>query len=120
MEERTKIALLTLLCFSPKNYAINFEYKSVSDFNELSSFENNYDTYIQDCLDNTGGGTRSIPCLITPNLWDRELNIYYSKLREMLSDEEKSLLKQSQLAWLKCRDKTLELNDTLIDTTYPC
>lgn len=121
----SKIVLSTLLFFSFKAYSIDFEYKSVDDLSELSSFESvddfesSYGDYIQSCLDNTGGGSGGTPCLIASKLWDRELNIYYSRLRKVLSEKEKDSLKQSQLVWLEDRDKTLEFNSILMDRVYP-
>ncbi|OLQ69922.1 hypothetical protein BIT28_10240 [Photobacterium proteolyticum] len=125
MKSRLNLVLVSILFYSFNVYAIDYEYKSVSDFNHLSSFKNiedfesSYGDYIQSCLDNTGGGSGGIPCLIASKLWDRELNIYYSKLRKMLSEKEKESLKQSQLTWLEDRDKTLKFNSILMDRVYP-
>jgi hypothetical protein len=51
-------------------------------------------------------------------MWDRELNIYYSKLLKILGEKEKKLLKESQLAWIKERDATIAFNSRLLDKKY--
>lgn len=106
------------------SYAIDYQYKDVKDFDVLSSFksieefEANYGKYVQDCLDNTYGGTGGIPCFIGYEMWDRELNIYYKKLHSQLDKNGKQLLKKSQKAWLKERDLNIEFNSLLLDKKY--
>lgn len=105
-------------------FAADYPYKKVDDFKTLESFksidefESGYKKYTQHCLDNTGGGSGGVPCLIGYEIWDRELNIYYSKLMKILGEQEKNLLKESQLAWIKERDKTIDFNSLLLDKKY--
>jgi uncharacterized protein YecT (DUF1311 family) len=105
-------------------FAIDYNYKKIDDFKTLESFksidefESSYAKYEQDCLDNTGGGTGGIPCLIGYALWDREVNIYYNRLMKVLGEKERELLKESQLEWIKERDKSIALNSRLLDDKY--
>jgi len=103
---------------------VAYPYKKVSDFRTLEffksvqEFESSYGKYVQDCLDNTGGGTGGIPCFIGYDMWDGELNIYYNRLMATLGKKEKNLLKESQLAWIKEREKTIDFNSSLLDLKY--
>ena len=121
---RKLIASIFFIMTMSQVHAVNFEYKKVNDFNILSSFntvhefEESYASYVQNCLDHTGGGTGGIPCFIGSKLWDRELNIYYKKLGEILNNKEKSLLKESQRAWIKERDASIEFNSILLNRDY--
>jgi uncharacterized protein YecT (DUF1311 family) len=105
-------------------FAVDYPYKKADDFKKLEyfksveQFEANYKKYVQHCLDNTGGGTGGISCFAGYDLWDRELNIYYNKLMNVLGEKEKNLLKESQLAWIKEKEKTIEFNSALLDKKY--
>jgi uncharacterized protein YecT (DUF1311 family) len=119
------ICLAVFLMTTSVTFAIDYKYKTIDDFKTLESFksvdefESNYNKYIQDCLDNTGGGTGGKPCLIINyEMWDRELNIYYNRLMKVLGEKEKDLLKESQLAWIKERDKSIAFNSSLLDDKY--
>ena len=113
-----------LLGVSTSVQAVNYDYKTVEDFEPLSnfssveSFEKNYQRYTQDCLDNTGGGTGGIKCFISYKIWDRELNIYYNKVYKSLDKNGKVLLKKSQLTWIAERDQSSAFNSFLIDKEY--
>lgn len=106
------------------SFAVDYQYKKMDDFKTLESyssideFESSYKKYTQHCLDNTFGGSGGIPCLIGYDMWDRELNIYYDKLMKILGPKEKNLLKESQLAWIKERDKSIDFNSRLLDNEY--
>lgn len=78
MNNTVKILALTLcIQFSAPSYAIDFNFKEVSDFKVLSEFksinefEKEYQSYTQDCLDNTYGGAGGIPCFLGSDIWDR-------------------------------------------------
>ena len=60
----------------------------------------------------------AVPCFIGYEMWDRELNIYYNKLMKILGVKEQNLLKESQLAWIKERDKSIIFNSQLLDNKY--
>ena len=106
------------------SFAGSFQYKNINDFKTLEyfksidEFEESYLKYVQSCLDNTGGGNGAVPCFIGYEIWDRELNIYYDKLMKLLGDKEQNLLKESQLAWSKERDKSSVFNSQLLDNKY--
>ncbi len=116
------ISLLIPPCFAS---AVEYPYKKADDFETLESFksvekfEASYKHYIQQCLDNTYGGTGGIPCFVGYDLWDRELNIYYKRLMKVLGEKEKKLLKESQIAWIKEREKTINFNSAILDKKYP-
>lgn len=116
--------IVALLMASSVAFAVDYPYKNIDDFKTLESFksvdefEASYNKYIQQCLNNTYGGTGGVPCLIGYDMWDRELNIYYSKLLKILGEKEKKLLKESQLAWIKERDATITFNSHLLDKKY--
>lgn len=116
--------LITFLVNPSFTFAIDYEYKKIDSFKKLESFKSveefelYYNKYIQDCLDHTGGGTGGIPCFKSYEIWDRELNIYYEKLINILGKKEKQMLKASQLAWIKERDKSIEFNSKLLDIEY--
>ena len=105
-------------------FAVDYPYKKIADFKTLESFksvdefESSYKKYTQHCLDNTYGGSGGASCFIGYDLWDRELNIYYAKLMKTLKGKERDLLKESQIAWIKERDKTIDFNSALLDKTY--
>ena len=125
MNKTLKIHMFLLLCqVYTLSYAIDYQYKEVKDFDVLSSFksieefEANYGKYVQDCLDNTYGGTGGTRCFIGYEMWDRELNIYYKKLYSQLDKNGKQLLKKSQKAWLKERDLSIDFVSFLLDKKY--
>ena len=125
MLKRLSVFCLFLGLIIPSvTFAVDFKYKKVDDFKTLESFksidefESSYNKYIEECLDNTGGGTSGIECLIGYELWDRELNIYYNKLMKVLGEKERELLKESQLAWIKERDNSIAFNSRLLDNKY--
>lgn len=105
-------------------FAGDYPYKKIDDFKKLESFksveqfEASYNIYVQHCLDNTGGGTGGISCFVGYDLWDRELNIYYKQLMNILGEKEKKLLKESQLLWIKEKEKTIDFNSALLDKKY--
>ena len=94
------------------------EFPPLSHYKDVEAFERHNKEYIQICLEYTGGGSGSIPCLINYELWDRELNIYYKELSGKLDDAGKKVLKQSQIAWLKERDLSFRLNALLLNKVY--
>lgn len=49
---------------------------------------------------------------IAAELWDKQLNEYYNLLMTLLNNEEKEILKDSQLKWIEYRDKELKFSGT--------
>lgn len=102
-----------------------FAYKSAKDFKTLEhfssveGFEASFTGYVQDCLDNTGGGTGGIRCTaLEYELWDRELNLHYGRLLNKLKPKEKALLQANQRQWIAYRDNAIALNSSLLDRRY--
>jgi uncharacterized protein YecT (DUF1311 family) len=63
------------------------------------------------CKATPEGGTTvgTIGCIATARkAWDAELNRAYQDLRKVLTDENKALLKEAQLAWIAFRDADLK------------
>jgi len=125
MSNVLKMLMILLLCqVCTLSHAMDYQYKDVKDFDVLSSFESveafeaNYEKYVQDCLDNTYGGTRGVPCFIGYKMWDRELNIYYKKLYSRLDINAKKVLKKSQKVWLKELDMSIKFHSLLLDRQY--
>jgi uncharacterized protein YecT (DUF1311 family) len=118
------ICVVALFMTTEVSFAFDYRYKKIDAFQTLESFksidafESSYKKYTQHCLDNTGGGSGAVPCFIGYEMWDRELNIYYNKLMKILGENEKNLLKESQLAWIKERDKSIDFNSRLLDNKY--
>ena len=108
---------LSINSFAFENKDIN-SFKTLSEFKTVDEFENYFNSYTKECLDNGFGGRGSIPCFVSNKLWDKELNIYYKKLLTKLDSEKKELLKKLQRKWIETRDLTIELNYALLDEVY--
>lgn len=111
--------LLTVFAQVDYKYKTIEDFPTLEDFGNIDKFEAYYKKYVQDCLDNTMGGSGGIPCYLGDDLWDRELNIYYQRLREMLSPEDQIVLRDAQRAWITERDLTLRLTSAITNDIYP-
>jgi len=110
------VALLTL---SPLTLAEPSSTKHLADFESLQVFDDYLDETQQTCIDNALGGARTVACFgAYEQAWDYELNHYYKLLRSVLSDEDKAVLKQAQLAWIKYRDETSRFNRRVVSKKY--
>lgn len=95
-------------------FAQGYQYKTIEDFPTIEDFgsaeefEVYYQKYLKDCLGNTFGGSAGIPCFIGYELWDRELNTYYQKLKDVLDEATFIKLRDSERAWITERDLTIE------------
>ncbi len=120
--KKTAMTIFGTLALSVSSFAFEqkevSELKKLSDFRSVEQFEKYYKDYTQTCLDNGYGGAGSIPCFVAYELWDRELNIYYKKLYNILNENQKKELKKSQLKWLESRDATLDFNAKMLDAIY--
>jgi uncharacterized protein YecT (DUF1311 family) len=68
----------------------------------------------QDCLANPTSTAAMLDCAeVAYAAWDKELNRVYSQLRQELPPTSKQLLKDSQLEWLKYRNKELKTIDDI-------
>ena len=124
MRKLIKISFFVLLLINittSSSIAINgsngYRY-TLENFNSIEEFENDYTKYIQDCLDNSGGGLGGINCLVESQVWDKELNIQYNKLCSMLGDSEKKLIKEAQQKWLLMRDADINTQEAIVDNKF--
>lgn len=120
--KKNLFGVLTALLLSTSSFAFEHKdigsFKTLSNFNTVEEFEEYIRIYEQECLDNGYGGTGSIPCFVSYELWDKELNIYYEKLMSKLNPNEKELLKNSQRKWIESRDLTIKFNSKMLDKVY--
>lgn len=68
------------------------EFKRLSDFDSISSFENYYNKYTQDCLDTRMSDTQGKKCFVSDKLWAIEAKYYYGKLHKELDENTKKYL----------------------------
>lgn len=110
---------LMLLILSPLTLAELGSSKHLADFESLQAFDDHLNQTQQTCIDNAMGGTRTLACFgAYEQAWDYELNHYYKRLRSVLNDEDKAMLKQAQLAWIKHRDATSTFNSLAVNKQY--
>ena len=113
-----QICFIILLLFST-NLLAGDDNLSLRSFPKVSFFEESIIAQRQLCLDEAGGGARSVACFSRYyKEWDEELNYYYGRLRSTLNSEEKGKLKTAQLAWIKSRDEARIFNSTLMNRIY--
>ena len=60
----------------------------------------------------------AVDCFKLYELWDRELNIQYKRLREKLDAPGKKKLTDSQRDWLTFRDSTIAFSSHVLDFNY--
>lgn len=94
------------------------EFGYLEDFETVGAFQEYIDEYVQSCIDSTLIDTKTIPCFVSYELWDRELNKYYQRLQDLFNQDERAKLLESQRLWIKDRDRTVELNSSLLDWRY--
>lgn len=94
------------------------EFAFLEELETVEAFQKYIDEYVQSCIDSTLINTKTIPCFVSYELWDRELNKYYRQLQDLFTKEERALLLESQRLWIKDRDRTIELNSSLLDWHY--
>lgn len=94
------------------------EFAYLEDFESAQAFQEYIDEYVQSCIDNSAVNTQTIPCFVSYELWDRELNKYYQQLQDQFTQDERAMLLESQRLWIKDRNRTVELNSSLLDWRY--
>jgi|GEM_PF-1121255 len=94
------------------------DFAYLEDFESAKAFQEHIDNYVQSCIDSTAVNTKTIPCFVSYELWDRELNKYYQRLQDLFNQDERAKLLESQRLWIKDRDRTVELNSSLLDWRY--
>jgi uncharacterized protein YecT (DUF1311 family) len=77
----------------------------VKGFSEEKEKKHPIDVWLESCIEKnwTTAGMRMCTSQALDK-WDKELNMVYKELIKKLSPEEKELLNQSQLQWIKFRD----------------
>ena len=86
----------------------------VKGFSEEKEKKHPIDVWLESCIEKnwTTAGMRMCTSQALDK-WDKELNMVYKELMKKLSPEEKELLKQSQLQWIKFRDAEFKFLDNL-------
>lgn len=114
-----RLAVLVLLsCFSLSSFS-DEKNEYLRHFQSEELFENYLQKIKSECLGKSMGGSRAVPCFSAySEAWDKELNYYYNLLRSELIEEDKVLLKSTQLTWIKNRDTAIDFNSLLLDKKY--
>lgn len=94
------------------------QFAPLADFESVEAFEAQLGDYEKECLDHSGGGAGAAACFHLYELWDRELNIQYKKLRGALDAAGKEKLTASQRDWITYRDSTIAFDSHLLDLEY--
>ena len=95
------------------------DFKTLDEFPSVAAFEQAYEDYNRRCWDYYGACSASANCTALRGvLWDRELNIQYRKLMAQLAPAQKEKLKESQRQWLKMRDSSDALSQSLLAKLY--
>jgi uncharacterized protein YecT (DUF1311 family) len=78
----------------------------VKGFSEEKEKKHPIDVWLEKCMEKENYTTAGMLNCSSQALdkWDKELNRVYKELIKKLSPEEKELLKQSQLQWIRFRD----------------
>ena len=114
-----KLVIFTILSLYSINVFAGDDNLRLRSFSTTNLFEESIQAKKQKCLDESGGGRRSVACFNAYyQEWDEELNYYYGRLRSKLNSDEKEKLKTAQLAWIKSRDETRTFNSALMDRFY--
>ena len=90
---------------------------SISLYSQDSSEKHRIDFQLEECLNDEWTQSTVDIMLCTDdalNEWDKELNIVYQKLMKLLTDDQKTTLRQAQKEWIKYRD----LEFANIDSIY--
>lgn len=72
------------------------------------------DARLEECMNEDPSTAGMVQCLQEAfNRWDEELNSVYKKLLNKLDPETKSLLKETELNWIKFKDSELKFIDKI-------
>lgn len=72
------------------------------------------DSLYKICIDKNPSTQGVIHCAgIAEESWDKEMNKYYKLLMDVLKDDEKTKLKDSQLKWVAFRDSEFDFSGTM-------
>jgi Uncharacterized protein conserved in bacteria len=84
-------------------------------FSEEKEKKHPIDIWLEKCMERENYTTAGMLSCSSQALdkWDKELNRIYKELIKKLSPEERELLKQSQLQWVKFRDAEFKFLDNL-------
>ncbi|SOB75331.1 Protein of unknown function [Marinobacter sp. LV10R510-11A] len=98
--------------------------KSLNDLPMLADFESvkSYDQYLEGygmwCIEKSKAEISTPNCFVRYEAWDRELNLQYQLLMEVLTKKSKALLRTVQRDWIKSRDSMIDFNSHLLDDKY--
>lgn len=72
------------------------------------------DSLYKNCIEKNPSTQGVIRCAsIAEEAWDKEMNKYYKLLMDVLKDDEKTKLKDSQLKWVVFRDSEFDFSGTM-------
>lgn len=94
------------------------DWKPLAEFESVEAFEQQLAGEQKECLARSGGGTLAATCFHLYELWDRELNIQYKRLRSALDTAGKEKLTRSQKDWITYRNSTFAFNTHMLDFSY--
>lgn len=67
--------------------------------------QHSIDAWLEKCVASDSSTNGMTKCAIEANtMWDKEMNRTYKELMKKLPEKQKTLLKQSQIQWVKFRD----------------
>lgn len=67
--------------------------------------QHSIDAWLEKCVASDSSTNGMTKCAIEANtMWDKEMNRIYKELMKKLPEKQKTLLKQSQIQWVKFRD----------------
>jgi uncharacterized protein YecT (DUF1311 family) len=86
----------------------------IQGFGEEKGEKHPIDVWLESCIEKNSTTAGMLNCSSQAlDKWDKELNRIYKELMKKLSSEEKELLRQSQLQWIKFRDAEFKWIDNL-------
>lgn len=112
------LTLFSLSCRADVASTGKKELRDLESFQSVADFEAYNSQLRENCLIGADSGARADCCFSESEIWNRELSIYYKKLRALLSEKEKSSLQAAQQAWKKYRDAVTEFNSQVLAHKY--
>lgn len=94
------------------------DWRPLAEFESVEAFERQLLGEQEQCLAQAGGGSLAATCFKLHELWDRELNLQYRRLRNELDEAGREKLTRSQRDWIAYRDSTHAFTTHMLDFSY--